>query len=252
MFRQYVQSSITRRSKAPACTLVAIFAAGLAIALTSNGALAQTGTSADQESGYAGDTVVLQGGKGEYFIGGLPAGWRQIPGDHNDVVHERRWVPANQDPSSFKDSIVFQSLPQLAGMAPQKFFENFSQSYRERCTQLLSTDYKSAGNPNGFKDLSVILACTHNKETSGGEVTLFRGIAGSGAFYLIQRGWRLPSFTPEKIPVSGKQFDAATKAVDFGYACQIGNQTRPCPAGWQDVLSGLDESSPSVVFPAVN
>ena len=138
----------------------------------------------------------------------------------------------------------------MANLTTQEFFTGFAQSYRERCPSLLSTEFKPAGNPNGFDDLSVILACPRNEDTSNGEVTLYRAIGGTGTFYLIQRQWRLPPFTPEKIPVTGKQFDDATRAVDFGYACKIGDQARPCPEGWEIALSTLDKSKPAVVFQA--
>ena len=222
-------------------------ALGLAVALALPEARAQSG-----ESGYAGDTIVLKGKNGEFFVGGLPAGWRQIPGRETRLIFERRWIPANQDPSTVRDAIVFQSLPGEAGKPSETFFRQYAQSYRERCPNLLATEFKPAAFANGFDDISVILACPENTETATGEVTLFRAIGGAGSFYLIQRGWQLPPFPPERIPVSGQQFDAATKAIEFGYACEIGNGSRPCPAGWEGVLSSLDSSTSGVVFPAGN
>lgn len=229
---------------ASACGAVAV---AFLIALAGSQARAQSG-----ESGYSGDTIVLLGGNGEYFVGGLPGGWRQLPARNTGLVSERLWIPANQDPASIKDSIVFQSLPTSAGVPSEAFFRSFAQDYRDRCPNLLATEFKPAVFANGFDDISVILACPENKETAFGEVTLFRAISGSGSFYLIQRGWQLAPFSPDRIPVSGKQFDAATKAVEFGYACEIGNGARPCPAGWEGVLSSLDSSTPGVVFPASN
>ena len=239
-------SSSRPRLRASRRASTAAFAVAFLLAFGAADARAQSA----QESGYSGDTLVLQGGNGEYFVGGLPAGWRQLPGSDRELVSERLWVPQDQSQETFTDSIIFQSLPQLAGVTPTQFFTNFAQEYRGRCPALLATEFKPAEFGNGFEDVSVILACPENKENATGEVTLFRGISGASAFYLIQRGWRLAPFTADKIPVSGQQFDAATKAVEFGYACDVGSQARPCPDGWDGVLTGLDKSSPAVVFPA--
>ena len=51
-------------------------------------------------------------------------------------------------------------------------------------------------------------------------------MAGDKSFYVVQRAWLLPPFTPEAIPISGPQFDEASKVISFGHACQLGNQAR--------------------------
>lgn len=218
--------------------------------LTALGLILAASWAVAQSSGHDGDTVVLQSGGGEFFIGGLPSGWRQIAGNDNDIVHHRQWIPIDQGTTDYRDSIVYQSLPRYAGIPAKEFLSGLASDYTQRCPQLLATEVKGSDNANGFDDALLILACTRNSTTDQGEVTLFRAVAGEKSFYVVQRAWLLPPFTPEAIPISGPQFDEASKVINYGHACQLGSQTRPCPAGWDGVLGGLDKNTPAVIFPA--
>ena len=121
--------------------------------------------------------------------------------------------------------------------------------YADSCDKVLATDIELTPS-NGYPGALRVLACTRNKVTGLGEVTLFRAVMGDKAFYVAQRAWRMDAFEPQAIPVTGEQLDDGRRVIEFGLACHAGEAERPCPPGWGQVLETLDGSKPTVVFKA--
>lgn len=210
---------------------------------------------AAQSSNHPGDTLVFQGGAGEIYIAGLPSGWSLELQESNEYGHQLEWVPADQAVQGWRDMIAYQLLPKPASpklddMAPDSFLDSIAAFYAETCDQVLATDIEGAVS-NGFPAALRVLACTKNKVTGLGEVTLFRAIKGDRAFYVAQRAWRMDPFTPETVPISGEQLDGARKLIEFGLACHREEAERPCPAGWRPVLDTLDGGQSAIVYKAV-
>ena len=197
-----------------------------------------------------GDTLVLQGGGGEVYIAGLPKGWSLGFQESTEIGHHLEWVPAGQPVRDWRDMIAYQLFPKPVDLAPERFLNKMADHYADSCEQVLATDVE--GTPsNGFPGAFRVLACTRNKVTGLGEVTLFRAVMGERAFYVAQRAWRTDPFAPEKIPVTGDQLDDGRKLIEYGVACRGQTRQRPCPPGWDPVLSTLDASKqPTVVYKA--
>lgn len=211
---------------------------------------AMTTPATAQGSAATGDTVVLQGGAGEVYIAGLPQGWSLGFQESTEIGHHLEWVPAGQPPKDWRDMIAYQLFPKLVGLSPDQFLAKMADHYADSCEQVLATDVE--GTPsNGFPGALRVLACTKNKVTGLGEVTLFRAVMGEQAFYVVQRAWRTDPFPPESIPVTGDQLDDGRKLIEYGVACRSQTTKRPCPPGWDPVLSTLDASAqPTVVYKA--
>ena len=204
-----------------------------------------------QSSQHQGDTLVLQGGDGEVYIAGLPGGWNLGFQESNEIGHHLEWVPNGQPVKDWRDMIAFQLFPKLIDVRPDQFLTKMADHYAQSCDQVLATDIE--GTPaNGYPGALRVLACTKNKVTGMGEVTLFRAVMGKQAFYVAQRAWRMQPFSPEAIPVTGDQLDAGRKLIEYGIACRNNAQASPCPPGWDPVLSRMDASKPSVVYKAKN
>lgn len=228
----------------PARIRTAVAAAALAAATLAGTAPARA------QGGDGGDTLVLQGGGGEVYIAGLPKGWSLGFQESTEIGHHLEWVPAGQPVKDWRDMIAYQLFPKPVDLAPERFLNKMADHYADSCEQVLATDVE--GTPsNGFPGAFRVLACTKNKVTGLGEVTLFRAVMGERAFYVAQRAWRTDPFAPEKIPVTGDQLDDGRKLIEYGVACRGQTQQRPCPPGWDPVLSTLDASKqPTVVYKA--
>lgn len=204
-----------------------------------------------QDSRHSGDTLVLQGGQGEVYIAGLPRGWDLGFQESNEIGHHLEWVPKGQPVKDWRDMIAFQLFPKLIDVQPAQFLTKMADHYAQSCDQVLATDIE--GTPaNGYPGALRVLACTKNKVTGMGEVTLFRAVMGKEAFYVAQRAWRMQPFSPEAIPVTGDQLDAGRKTIEYGVACRSNTAGSPCPPGWDPVLSRIDGTKPSVIYKAKN
>ena len=219
-------------------------AAALALTAGPDGARAQS-------SSHSGDTLVLQGGSGEVYIAGLPPGWDLGFQESNEIGHHLEWVPAGQPVKNWRDMIAFQLFPKLIDVRPDQFLAKMADHYSQSCDQVLATDIEGTA-ANGFPGALRVLACTKNKVTGLGEVTLFRAVMGQEAFYVAQRAWRMEPFSPEAIPVTGEQLDAGRKLIEYGLACRSNTANQPCPPGWDPVLQRIDGSKPSVIYRAKN
>lgn len=202
-----------------------------------------------QSSNHSGDTLVLQGGNGEVYIAGLPAGWGLGFQESTEIGHHLEWVPVAQKSEDWRDMIAYQLFPKLIDLAPDIFLSKMADHYSESCEQVLATDIE--GTPsNGYPGALRVLACTRNKVTGLGEVTLFRAVMGEQAFYVVQRAWRMEPFAAGTIPITPDQLDAGRKVIEYGVPCRNNNNKRPCPAGWAPVLKSLDPKEPSIVYKA--
>ena len=202
-----------------------------------------------QNSNHTGDTVVLQGGEGEVYIAGLPDGWTLGFQESNDIGHHLEWVPQGQPAREWRDMIAYQLFPKLIDLKPDTFLTKMADHYSDSCEQVLATDIEGAAS-NGYPGALRVLACTRNKVTGLGEVTLFRAVMGENAFYVAQRAWRMDPFEAQAIPVTGEQLDSGRKLIEYGLACKASNPQRPCPPGWDPVLEKIDGNQPTIVYKA--
>jgi len=200
-----------------------------------------------QTSNHSGDTLVMQGGGGEVYIAGLPPGWQLGYQETTEIGHHLEWVPNGQPAKDWRDMIAYQLFPKLIDLPPDQFLAKMADHYADSCEQVLATDIEGAP-ANGYQGALRVLACTKNKVTGLGEVTLFRAVMGEEAFYVVQRAWRMEPFSAETIPVTGEQLDAGRKLVEYGVACHSAG--KPCPPGWDGVIGKLDKSKPTIVFKA--
>lgn len=194
-----------------------------------------------------GDSAVLVGGKGEFYLAALPPGWGKRTEADDALGHHGDWLPDGQSLADWTDRMTLQVVPQLAGEPPRDFLDRMASLRAETCESIFATDVESApvnGFPVGFR----IIACTRDKRTGRGEVRLLRVVTGESALYVIQRTFRVAPFAPETFPVAGDAFDAARAALEYGLACRRGSTARPCPAEWRPALDALAGDRALVVF----
>jgi len=201
----------------------------------------------------AGDTAVLFGGGDEVYIAGLPAGWRKQAEASDALGHRADWFPPGQTLKNWRDRITLQLIPKVAGsdteQAPERFLDNLAILWTENCEAVMVTETKSEP-VNGYAAGSRLIACTRDKQSGKGNVSLYRVVAGDRALYVIQRVYRMAPFSTDGVPLAGADLDLGRAAVDFGTACERGTATRPCPADWRPVLAPIDPERKLVVFPA--
>lgn len=240
-----MMARLTRRR----CGLAALILTSVLVFALVLGKLGMDARALAQASNHSGDTVVLQGGDGEVYIAGLPSGWTLGFQESNEIGHHLEWVPDGQAPKDWRDMIAYQLFPKLIELDPDQFLTKMADHYADSCEQVLATDIEGTPN-NGYAGALRVLACTRNKVTGLGEVTLFRAVMGERAFYVVQRAWRMDPFEPDAIPVTGEQLDAGRKLIEYGVACRNNTPQRPCPPGWDRVLGSLDGGTPTVVYKA--
>ena len=196
-----------------------------------------------------GDSAVLLGGAGEYYIAALPVGWVQRgPGAGQDVRHGD-WFPTGQTPARWTDRITLQTVPELAGKAPRTFLDQITNLRGEVCNDVFATEVETAvlnGFPTGFR----IVACTRDMRTDTGVIAVLRVVAGDRALYVSQRVFQVAPFSPGGLPISGAALEAARVAIEYGVPCRRGDPARPCPEAWHPALDGLPADRALVVFPA--
>ncbi len=196
-----------------------------------------------------GDSAVLSGGTGEYYIAGLPPGWtRHEPSIGQDVHHED-WLPPGQTPERWTDRITLQVVPELAGKEPRTFLDQITNLRGEVCDGVFATEVEMAV-LNGFAVGFRIIACTRDVRTDAGVVVAVRVVTGDRALYVSQRVFQVPPFGPGGLPVAGAALAAAQTAIEYGFPCRRGDPVRPCPEAWRATLDGLPSGRVLVVFPA--
>ncbi len=196
-----------------------------------------------------GDTAVLMGGQGEYYLAALPLGWGKRTEAADALGHHGDWLPEGQSLADWRDRITVQVVPELAGEPPPDFLDRMANLRAQTCAHMFATEVESA-NLNGFAVGLRVIACTRDKRTGTGEVIVMRALTGARALYVIQRVFRVAPFQAQAFPLSGEALDRARAAIEFGFACQRGSVERPCPAEWRAVLDGLDPGPALAVFPA--
>ncbi len=196
-----------------------------------------------------GDSVVLFGGGDEVYIAGLPAGWRKQAEASDTLGTRADWLPAGQTLEDWRDRITLQLIPDMAGQAPERFLDGLAALWTENCEAVMVTEVESAP-VNGYAAGTRLIACTRDKQSGKGSVSLYRVTTGERALYVVQRMYRVPPFSTEGVPLAGTDLDLGRAAVDFGTACARGTATRPCPADWRPILAPLDPKRKLVVFPA--
>lgn len=196
-----------------------------------------------------GDSAVLFGGGDEVYIAGLPAGWRKQAEASDALGYRADWLPADQTLENWRDRMTLQLIPDVAGQAPERFLDNLAALWTESCEAVMVTEVKSEP-VNGYAAGSRLIACTRDKQSGKGSVSLYRVVAGENALYVAQRAYRVPPFSADGVPLTGAVLDLGRSAVNFGTACERGAAARPCPADWRPVLAPLDPKRQLVVFPA--
>ncbi len=226
----------TRAPSAPLRALGGLVAAGLL--------LVSTYTYAQR-----GDSAVLSGGAGEYYIAALPAGWTQRGPSTGSGVRHGDWLPAGQTLAHWTDRITLQAVPELAGKAPRTFLDQITNLRGEVCDGVFATEVETAilnGFPTGFR----IIACPRDRRTDRGVIAVLRVVAGGRALYVSQRVFQVAPFAPGRLPVSGAALAAARAAIEYGVPCRRGDPERPCPEAWGPALDGLPADRALVVFSA--
>ena len=196
-----------------------------------------------------GDSAVLVGGKGEFYLAALPPGWGKRAEAADALGHHGDWLPEGQSLADWTDRMTLQVVPELAGEPPRDVLDRMANLRAETCERMFATEVESApvnGFPAGFR----IIACTRDKRTGTGEVRLLRVVTGESALYVIQRTFRVAPFAPETFPVVGDALYAARAALEYGFACRRGSTERPSPAEWRPALDALAGDRALVVFPA--
>jgi len=196
-----------------------------------------------------GDTAVLFGGGDEVYIAGLPAGWRKQAEARDALGYRADWLPADQTLEDWRDRMTLQLIPEVTGQVPEQFLDNLAALWADSCEAVMVTEVESKP-VNGYATGSRLIACTRDKQSGKGSVSLYQVIAGERALYVVQRAYRVPPFSTDGVPLAGADLDAGRSAVGFGVACERGTAIRPCPADWAPVLAPLDPSRQLVVFPA--
>ena len=196
-----------------------------------------------------GDSAVLFGGGDEVYIAGLPAGWRKQAEASDALGNRADWFPPGQTLKNWRDRLTLQLIPDVAGQVPERFLDNLVALWTESCEAVMVTEVENE-QVNGYAAGSRLIACTRDKQSGKGSVSLYRVVAGERALYVVQRVFRVPPFSTDGVPVAGADLDLGRAAVDFGTACQRGTAIRPCPADWRPVLAPLDPERKLIVFPA--
>ncbi len=196
-----------------------------------------------------GDTAVLFGGGDEVYIAGLPVGWRKQAEARDALGYRADWLPAGQTLADWRDRMTLQLIPDVAGQVPKQFLDNLAALWAESCEAVMVTEVESKP-VNGYAGGSRLIACTRDKQSGKGSVSLYQVVAGERALYVVQRAYRVPPFTTDGVPLAGADLDAGRSEVGFGVACERGTAIRPCPADWAPVLAPLDPNRQLVVFPA--
>ena len=202
---------------------------------------------ADQESTAArGDSVVLQPGGGEAFTFDLPAGWRLGSQERSEVGLYLEWTPDDQSVEGWRDLIAIHLYPTLAGLPPSDYLTRMADRLADLCDFLMTTDMIAAP-ANGFPGARRVLACTRDKASGQGEVTMFRVVTGKEALYVLLRAWRRPAFSAPSIPVTNAELVESRKLLDTALPCRKGASEQPCPSSLAAPSSQPDSKDQPVV-----
>ena len=195
-----------------------------------------------------GDSAVLLGGAGEYYLAALPAGWSKRSEIADDMGRHGDWLPEGQSLARWRDRITLQVVPEMVGRTARTFLDQMADLRAQTCDGIFATEVESA-NLNGFPVGFRIIACTRDTRTGTGSIALLRAVAGEQALYVVQRVFQVAPFSPGNFPVSGEELDMGRAEIEYGLPCRRGHRQRPCPVEWRPVLDGLPAERSLAVFP---
>ena len=211
-----------------------------------------------------GDSVVLQGGGGEVYIGGLPPGWSAAGEIEGMPANFAAWLPQGQTGEDWREMIAAQLFADLGGRDPAVFLNQIAGSYERACDSISTTSIRPA-QVNGLPSAFRAVACGRNSVSGFGEVVLFRVISGQNALYMMERIYRTEPFGPGTIPFDDALLARGKESLELGLACQRAGSSgsgpngsgsnsgagsaSPCPEGWIPALNSLAEGQAVTVFP---
>ncbi len=154
-----------------------------------------------------GDTAVLMGGRGEYYLAALPLGWGKRTEAADALGHHGDWLPDGQSLADWRDRITVQVVPELAGEPPPDFLDRMADLRAQTCAHMFATEVENTS-LNGFAVGLRVIACTRDKRTGTGEVIVMRALTGA-------RALRDPARVPGR-PVSGAGLPAQRRGARSG------------------------------------
>lgn len=196
--------------------------------------------------------MVLQGGGGEVYIGGLPPGWAAAARVEGMPVDFAAWTPEGQTSSDWRQMIAAQLFADLGGQDPAAFLDRVAAGYERACRSISTTSIKP-DQVNGMPSAFRAIACSRNSVSGFGEVVLLRVVGGQNALYLMERIYRTEPFAAGTIPFDNDFLAKGKESLELGLACQQltagAGGSSPCPEGWQPALESLVEGQRVTVFP---
>ncbi len=96
-----------------------------------------------------GDSAVLIGGKGEFYLAALPPGWGKRAEVADALGHHGDWLPEGQSLADWTDRMTLQVVPQLAGEPPRDFLDRMANLRAETCERMFATEVESPAFPAG-------------------------------------------------------------------------------------------------------
>ncbi|MBF0561364.1 MAG: hypothetical protein HQL37_04950 [Alphaproteobacteria bacterium] len=153
-----------------------------------------------------------------------PPSWIALHQNKTAGAEEVALVPPWQKADAWQDMLMYQEFKNRSGVNPRTVLDGAITEGRKSCPSLLAGTVQE-GIVNGYSGAFLSVSCP-----AQGEINLIKVVAGEKNFYLVQRSWRRPPFSPDKPPLKSTDIDIWVKFLSRLKPCDTRNRAHPCPS----------------------
>lgn len=172
---------------------------------------------------------------GENFLVPLITGWKLAWANKGRGWQAVEFVPKGEELKSWSQLVTVQIYYNQNQLHPLAFSATMSQNFERGCDKV-KTETSAAEKQNGYLTAEVVLACTREKKTGKGSLTIIRSFAGRDSFYVVQWATRVNPYPLGQKPVGQDVIENWRDFLKSAKLCDTRRDKQRCNMeGWSHI-----------------
>ena len=164
---------------------------------------------------------------GENFIVTMIKGFKLGNHQNTNKVLLNEYIPEGETVQNWTKMITVLIFLGRKDIEVKNYLGLMTQGFASAC-QKMATGKPALENIRGYEAGTIILACTREKKTGKGSLTLVRVYKGNDSFYVIQRAWRGAPFQSTELLVSKDEINSWVAHFNRIYVCDTRSAKHAC------------------------